>query len=679
MSKINDIRNIIHPLPNDNKQNIDNIFENLIVNNSIIFNNSILNHIIYSNNSLEFNNMIKEIIKRHISTNVLNQRIHFRKLNKTNKLDIYSFNKYFNNFYKMLVQVNSIIHHIIPNNITSIKKWGDNVIVEYGISKIIDILCNDIIFENAINRNIISINSKLQEEGDNFKYNKEIFKLNKYINIFISYNQSYEIFYNRFIDIVETSIIENYSVIENILDMNPVVFSIYNFNNAYKYYIRTLYNYKFFKTENNVIFKKLNMFITDILTSIISNSDIITLKYFLTTYKNEIKNLTKYIDLTIILLSKKPSDIDTFIMYYYTLYNISNSMLFMNIINTCIKEDINKICTTKEHIEYIADLINTIIIKKDQVEFPNINIFYYKICSYLNNIDELSIYLCQKLIERIIYTDFDILLEMSHYGILKIMFEKNLDVLHKYKIILDDYDKSFKYDIPKLNVIITSTDSWNINYMEGHSKDIINYKGFTTLLFNYLYNYKSVTQKTLIFYPHMGFVDINIGDTNIIMLPFHMYCVEQFSDMITEIKYSDILKMMKHNMTNYMDNTIHNIIKSLIIGNVLRSNNDMLSIRNDMPKYINMISIYNSINFTTNTPAKLIEIELYHSRYDIISSNINHYVKIKPYTKDILFNLICNSIKQFTVTMELFEDALDKMCKYDYIKKENDTYIKLFY
>ena len=29
--------------------------------------------------------------------------------------------------------------------------------------------------------------------------------------------------------------------------------------------------------------------------------------------------------------------------------------------------------------------------------------------------------------------------------------------------------------------------------------------------------------------------------------------------------------------------------------------------------------------------------------------------------------------------MELFEDALDKMCKYDYIKKENDTYIKLFY
>ena len=688
MNKINDVRHIIQPLSEEFhiniKKNIDNIFENLIVNNTIIFNNFILNHIIYSDNSVEFYNIIELTIKRHITTNILNQRIHFRKLNKINKLDISNFNTYFNDFYKMLIKVNSIIYHIIPNTITSKKKWGDNIIIEFGIENIINILCNDIIFENTINRNIVAT-QQIDPKG-HINYNKDMFIFNKFLNIFIPYNESYEKVYNKFIDILETSMIENCPIIENIFDMTPTVFSIYNFNNVYKYYISCIYNYKFIKQNEN---KQINIFITDILKSIISNTDIISLKYFLITYKNEIKNLTKYIDLIVILLSKKPKDINTFITYYYTLYSLYNDTIFIDIINTCIKEDINKICTTKEHIEYIADLINTIIINKDSTD---LKMFYYKICTYLNNIDELNVYLCQKLIERIIYTDIDVVFEVSHYEILKKMFATNLEILHKYNIILNDYEESYKYnslsqyksniisfDNIKPNIIITSVDSWNINYMDGHTKNIINYKEFTTILCNFLYNYITKTNKTLVFYPHIGYVDITIGHTNIIMLPFHMFCVEQFTDMITEIKYSDVFDIMKHNMSNYMDNTIDNIIKSLIIGKVLLSNNNMLSIRNDMPIYINMISIYNTINFTINTPAKLIEIELAHSRYDIISTNINHYIKVKPYTTDILFKLVCGNIKQFTVTQELFYIAIEKMCKSDYIKKENDMYIKLFF
>ena len=60
MSKLLDINNVIMPIDNRLKEelitNIDNILENLIMNNNMIFNTYIFNHIIYNNNDINFEN-----------------------------------------------------------------------------------------------------------------------------------------------------------------------------------------------------------------------------------------------------------------------------------------------------------------------------------------------------------------------------------------------------------------------------------------------------------------------------------------------------------------------------------------------------------------------------------------------------------------------------------------------
>jgi hypothetical protein len=163
MALLNDIRCIIKPINvicNDKFNNeIDNILENIIIHNNIIFNSYVFNHIIYnySNNNTDFNNYIIECIKRHINSNIKNQRIHFRNLNKKNKLTVSDFNIYFDNMYKLINKLNGMFQHIIPNN--QIKKngqhkWGTGILWEYTIDSINNILINDIIFKYSIINNI---------------------------------------------------------------------------------------------------------------------------------------------------------------------------------------------------------------------------------------------------------------------------------------------------------------------------------------------------------------------------------------------------------------------------------------------------------------------------------------------------------------------------------------------
>ena len=70
-----------------------------------------------------------------------------------------------------------MFQHIIPNNTHKYKKWGDNILWDYTINRINDILINDIIFKFSINNNI--------KNNDMESKNPTISKLNYYITIFI--------------------------------------------------------------------------------------------------------------------------------------------------------------------------------------------------------------------------------------------------------------------------------------------------------------------------------------------------------------------------------------------------------------------------------------------------------------------------------------------------------------
>ena len=191
MALLNDIKGLIKPIniiSYDNfYKSIDNILENLIVHNNTSYNSFVFNHIIYnqSTNDNTLKDTISDCIKQHLSSNIKNQRIHFRNLNKKNKLNVSDFNLYFDNIYKLVTKLNGMFQHIIPNNtnntnkkngINGTYKWGTSILWDYAINTINNVLINDIIFKYSINNNI---NNNIDSK------NPDISRLNYYINIFI--------------------------------------------------------------------------------------------------------------------------------------------------------------------------------------------------------------------------------------------------------------------------------------------------------------------------------------------------------------------------------------------------------------------------------------------------------------------------------------------------------------
>jgi hypothetical protein len=687
MALLNDIKGIIKPVNficyDTFNKSIDNILENLIVHNNISYNSFVFNHIIYNYSNTDVNlkdNIIKSI-KRHLSSNVKNQRIHFRNLNKKNKLSVSDFNLYFDNIYKLINKLNGMFQHIIPNNKKSIThKWGNSILWDYTINAINNVLINDIIFKYSINNNI-----------SNDSKNTDISRLNYYINIFIEYicPDYKNTFYSNFVEHIDTALVDYIDVKNSMLtstirlsnnNVEDKIININIFKKLYKYYMDCYSNYYYI--SKNQPFNKLKEYITDHIKKIFETDDIIFIKNFMNSYKKEFISLIKHIDLTNILLNCCPADIHNYISYNNTLCEIAENNVLSSIVLSCIKNKIDTYFNSLENVLYLADLINTDIINK------KINKFYYFLGSLIKNKDEFIAAICQKLMERIMYTELDINIEASHKEVLENNFIVDNHLLLKYNIILNDYAESKKYWNNNNKIIITSLDSWKINHSTGYSNTIINTEEFTTILCNNIFKFNQNNQylnvkKKLIFYPHIGSIEIEIYNRKIIVLPAHMFCLELFVSFDTNLPYDVIFDRVKLNMSNYSDEFIKSIINSLIGNIIIKTKEDNYRITTDLKNnntIINMIEIFHNMNNTKKTIVKNIKEELCHQREDIIMANINHHIKKFDYisTAD-LYDWIELNINIFDVDIETYGKVLYNMKQNDYIEINDNKVKKMIY
>ncbi len=665
MAILNDIRNIIKPLNIINHESftkdIDHVLENIIMNNITIYNSYIFNHIIYNTN-VDIKDNIIDIIKKYLCSYIKNQRIHFRNLNKKNILDISYFNKFFDDCYKLINKLTTIFQHILKNNVnkkTGIHKWGDSILWNILIDNINSILLNDIVFKYAIINNI-------KQHHSNEK-NPDMFRLFNYMNIFSNYINNI----NDYITIIDETIVD---IIENnindvLVDNNIEI--IYKFKKLYKYYFDYNINYYYITKETKFI--KLNNFMTNFIKNIFENNNIAFIINFINIYRKEFVSLIKYIDINNILLSYPINDIKSFVAYYNNLYNIIDDSDFTIIINECIKENTNKYFKNLEDVLYLADLINTDIINKE------LNVFYYLLGSFCNK-DEFMMAICQKYMERIIYSEIDNNTETGHYGIIVKYFINNKSLLLKYDTIASDYYESSKLYDDNNKIVITSLDAWKINHSVGYSETIINTEEFTTILCNKMFKYNDDyfdplnIKKKLIMYPHLGSVEIEIYNKTLLVLPAHMLCLELFVSFDTNLTFELIFNKVKQSMSNYTDDFIKSIIDSLIGPILIKTNDDSLRIRTDI-NHTNMIDIFNN-NIKQTIIEEMIE-DLCHSRIDIIKTNINHFVKQFEYINtDTLYSLVVKNIKIFNCNKQLYDEAINYLIKNDYIQYNNDNIIK---
>ncbi len=659
MALLNDVRNIIKPLTNENifNINIDYYLENVIIHNNSNINTFIINNYIYSsiNNDETITNIINNI-KKYIESNVKNQRNHFRMLNKKNKLSLVDFINYFDKFIKLNMTIYSTFHHIIKNIKNDKKIWYDNEIINFSIQKLVEILYEDVITKLTIQKYI--------KENFNTK-NTELFKFNYYT---INFNEYFNV-YDSFVDNISISIINSIEFIK--LDIDEHINKIFHFNKLSKCFMNSLQDYNYIiKNKEMKLFKDhIKFYYNDILI----NNNINNIVYFLKSYKDILLKLMVHIDLIVDIINYESNNFKDFILYYSTISEIFDNTDYKKNIIIGIKMNMEKY-STSENCEYLCQIINYNIMNNILLRY---DWFYYNVGYYMKNKDDFLLNISQKLMNRVIYSNINKKLEFNNFLTFQKTFENDSTSAYKYKTIFtnvfrsDDYNKLCTF-ADKLKLLIITPDVWNVN-IYGYSNNIINNNIFTAYLCNILYNYNSKTQKHLNYYLHLGYVDITIQETKLIVLPAQMLCIEQFTGFNKPINYNDFYEKIKINLNNYDNNFISKIIKSLDC--ILQKDGENIYMKpfNKKDNYINLIDIFHNINNTTSIIKKNIELELVHSRMDIINSVINHILKQKTEHIDDLYNKVKDNIKIFKLDQILYMDSIKNMISKDYIQYNSDT------
>ena len=232
-------------------------------------------------------------------------------------------------------------------------------------------------------------------------------------------------------------------------------------------------------------------------------------------------------------------------------------------------------------------------------------------------------------------------------------------------------------------MITTSYEAWNINYNNGFLDKFnceINYKcGLLNFIEKYNKFYSSIIndKKKLLWLLQYGEVEVEYNNYTLIMLPIQLLILDLFhcNNSI------DIKEILSNKLfSNYQSDYLNKIITSLVISGLLNKNNNILTLTSNVNN-TDLINIYYNCNNGLETDEITISVDelIIHSRKDIMSTWINHLLKKGDKTFDELFSIISGEIKLFSLDKPLLQNSIDYMIKQDYIRKENDYYIKIYY
>lgn len=706
--QLRDVRNII--IPQNNKLNIDRLFENIIIRHNCDSNNSSsyeLNHILCDNkNNIDFKNNITAIVIRHVITFMEIHREQHRDRYKIGKLNINIINDF-------IVRVNQIINNLITV-LKHLYDVNDNIkLIQNIIRNMIDIIFVDLSFKNCI-MYFLQSNVNIKPFHKLFSYLEDCYYIvnilpnnsqengGKINNIIKTINNNY---YRKFVycdtydyilksdafennilfEIVNEYIYNNYSK-KIINDTGNTYAHIYEFKNTVDYLKKCINRFKFMTFNNTTyhsnecnssIFNKIQNDIITQFTEILTNNNIFIIQQFFIECNDEINYIITTIkNIHTIMMNHTPEDINYCVIYSTILYKMSYRTANAQLIECVIKNYAKKIFNTSDKIKTLVETIHN---KICDTYFGKINFSshyeYYYIGSCIDNVDYFIALLTQKLIERYIYLKvsppytFEIIERNYYDGLIKI-FNNNHKLLYRYNVVWNDIKNTIMLN--ENSIVITSPHVWKVNYKMGNMYNSGN--GFYSNIINVIHmKYKNNNKnKHLIFYPHMGIIDATVNNGNITMLPLHMFVLEQFIAPETKLQKSEI----ELSFLNYCSDIKNKIIDSLVIGNVLLFTNGHYYANSNINN-VNLIDIFYNIikeNIVNNTLTDIV-----HDRIDIIKANINSVLKKSKQTEHELFNKVKNNIKIFNMSYELFMQACKNMTDSDYIIMDGKDIVKIVY
>jgi hypothetical protein len=272
-------------------------------------------------------------------------------------------------------------------------------------------------------------------------------------------------------------------------------------------------------------------------------------------------------------------------------------------------------------------------------------------------------------------------------------------LLKTTKILIDTENtlndmKNFKALIPgkhyellkDLNIMTSSYNNWDINQTEGIisseliisslNNDNISLLSEKLLCYQKFYEERYSNKRKLNWYPHFGEIVFEYLEKEIKMLPIQFLIMEY----VSQNKCTKETIMNANFLVNYSTNFKQSLISSLIFGGILKLNDNEIVL---VKKAELISSDFINIFFTTTNYGNIWEQrrkeELIMNRHDVISAQINHFVKLKPLSKDELFKTVASNIKVFELDIELFNKNIEMMVEKDYIKLDGDMVTKLFW
>jgi len=693
MSVLYDKFNIIeNPIKNVNSEelhsDINNYFENLLLNDEKIMHQDYIISIFRFQNKIDY----VKILTTHIENYLKQKRLSIRNNIKKGNFEIDSLIKLIQTYSDKIINIAKICNNNEIKKISSLQLY-EQIILENSLngflknelSTIEDSkfkIINDLIFRMksicednpqtaAYEWFLFLISSALTstvEENFNktFPVPEDYQKIINFCNNLQFCSKIYN-FYNKSIASKELHIILNGSVKllgQTLIDI---------FNNSSLNKINSIFKNNFEILD--ILINKLKISIDNkTIKEIISNKFFIIIENNIKDFKDE--NLEILIDLTECL-----EIFDKFLLNIGSTRDIINNKLSLIFSNE------------KTQNFLIENIHQNIIRSSNENDFEN-NENLAVILSFCSNIKEKDKFIekYNKLLITRILNNPKIEIENIYLNMLIEKFGQKL--LFKTKKIITDTDYTLKdvNNFNKLNVeyskffrpITTSYDNWDINQCEGLIttqiiEQIDNRTSTINILFAYqnFYDIRYSNKRKLNWYPHFGEVIFDFMEKEFKMLPIQFMILEKISNS-EKISKDDLINY--NILTNYNIDFKKSLISSLLLGGIIQINEDNISMTTDISNIsTNYIDIFFSTTNYTNIWEQRIVKELIMNRLDIINSQINHFVKKTPLSKEDLYRKVSENINVFELTTDIFDKSIAHMIDNDYIKLENGLFEKLLY
>lgn len=683
-----------HINKDDKKQlydRVENYFENYLNSDIKILIPDYINQIIWFEGINLENFTIN--IDSHIKNYLISRRNNMRSFIKKDNFDLNSLNKFIKNFISKLEYLNSII------------KSSENKVIKEGIKQLTNLIISDSFILIFIEEEIITFNITVQFDIETLLLLTK--NLSKYDNQ-ESYQKMLKIMSNIFkkqaLNIKEFPLPEN---IKRIQKLNQTLIFI---NTIKKYF-------KFINEDINSFSSPIYYLVIEYLNDIIKNNSLNEIEFVFEKTWFDIKKtiMNNNFDEKEETIKNISNEIISLVNKTLILNDVNKTFQLINIIkftdeligNQTNKEVINqKIANTmssEELQESIHHSINDLITQGKEKDV-------LKLLKFVSNVKEKDVFISkynQYLIKRLMTNISDVSsscniknkanffeylqIEKKILDYLKSKFGDKL-VYKINKMILDtefSYEDNFHFnkliikDFENLmTVITTSYNNWDVNQNEGiitnsvveSIKDTV--MGKHMKLYQKYYELRYENKRIINWFPHFGEVNISYLDSDIKMLPIQFMVLEMFNDK-DKISLEVVSKAMF--FTNYTSKFTNDIIGSLVSGGLLKIHNDQIELMANKNIKNDLIEIF----FTHSDYAAVWEQnrnnELMHTRQEISNSNINHILKQTPKTKQELYDIVKQSVKVFELDQSTFDKSIEYMISMDYIKLEDQNYVKIHY